>query len=151
MCLFRSCFMTIASPDTLTPLTHTLLPHISRHQSRQHLHISQWINSVEHNPCRELSNALSGPPSCSPCILPPTLQYVQLQLASHSSLTDSCHSLFPQHTQLVSSLQPLAYRAMTLEPHNRSTAHVFCICAGSHLIEYSPFRSMYKLAEQSGI
>lgn len=34
----------------------------TRHQSRQYLHISQQIISVEHNPCRELSNIHCGPP-----------------------------------------------------------------------------------------
>lgn len=53
----------------------------TRHQSRQYLHISQQIISVEHNPCRELSNIHCGPPSHSfffP-ILPPTPQYAQLK------------------------------------------------------------------------
>lgn len=44
----------------------------TRHQSRQYLHISQQINSVEHNPCRELSNIHCGPPSHSFFSHPPT-------------------------------------------------------------------------------
>lgn len=136
------------------PPTLTLLPNLSRQQSRQHLHISQQINSFEHNPRRELSNALCGPPSPFPSsILPPTRHTFISRHASHSSLIDSWHSLFPKLPRLArsllqKSLQPLACH--DARASQRNTTCVFCIHAGSNLIEHSPFRSVYKSSEQSG-
>lgn len=111
---FQILFDDIASPQTPPPPPHSPNPSSSpspthtRHHSRQHLHISQQINSVEHNPYRELSNALCGPPSPSPSsVLPPIQQFVQLKPASRSSFTDSCH--FPN--------------SLSRPPHRHATVH----------------------------
>lgn len=130
-----------------SPYSSSQSPVNTRHQSMLHLHISQQINSVAHSPCRELSNALCGPPSVSPSsILPPTQQYIQLQPASHSSFIDSCHASVSKLPELDSpQLQrnPCSHwHATMLEPRG-GVQHVFCIHTGSNLIEYSPFRSMY--------
>ena len=158
---FQILFQDIASPripSTTSPSPYSSFqsPVHTRHQSRQCLHISQQINSVEHNPCRELSNALSGPPSPSPSpCLPPTQQHIQLQPASHSFAHWFMSFLVLRSPSAglvltaVKSLQPSACR--DVRGSQRSTTHVFCIRGGSNLIEYSPIRSMYKPSEHSEI
>lgn len=91
----------LPTDDPPSPYSSSQSPMHTSHQSMLHLHISQQINSVAHNPCRELSNTLCGPPSVSPSsILPPTQQYIQLQHASHSSFIDSCHASVPKLPEL---------------------------------------------------
>lgn len=126
----------------------------TRHQSRQYLHISQQINSVEHNPCRELSNIHCGPPSHSFFSHPPTHSAVcsTQKHASHSYFIDSCPSLFPRLPQLASSLLPKSLRPSVChiaQASQRRTTCVFCTCRGSNWILHSSF--MYKSAALSGI
>lgn len=124
------------------------------HQSRQYLHISQQINSVEHNPCRELSNIHCGPPSHSFFSHPPTHSAVcsTQKHASHSYFIDSCPSLFPRLPQLASSLLPKSLRPSVChiaQASQRRTTCVFCTCRGSNWILHSSF--IYKSAALSGI
>lgn len=141
--LSRSCFTSVPPHRAPFPSASSSSPSLrhTRHQSSQCLHISQQINSVEHSPCRELSNTHCGPPCLSFFFFHPLSSALDsessfsLRVRRISEGIDSCPPLFPRLPRLASSLLPNSPRCATaLGPH-REEQHV-CSAFAEGAIEF---------------